>query len=159
MTEGSPKVEVRILGLPLELVARSQEHVDDLRRELALISHRPATPSPEFPARLLTLFDELEREYAAVGEATEVQMEQAQRSGAGTVDLALLVPADAGDACIRLGETLDQADRFCAEGGYLLNLVTPADLVDFRQWYLGEFVRQISGEEPLSWAQWAAEHG
>ena len=159
MTDERQTVEVRILGLPLDLVARSQEHVDDLRRELALISHRPATPGPELPARLLTLFDELEREYAAVGEATEVQLEQAQRSGAGTLDLALLVPADAGDACIRLGETLDQADRFCAEGGYLLNLVTPPDLVDFRDWYLSEFVRQISGEEPLSWAQWVGRRG
>jgi hypothetical protein len=157
MTEGSPKIVVRVLGLPRELLARSQEHVDDLRREFALISHNTTTPRPEFPERLLTLFDELEREYAAVGEATEVQLEQAGSSGAGTIDLVLLVPTDAAEACIRLDETLDQADEYCAEGGYLLNLVTPPDLVDFRRSYLGEFVRQISGEESLSWAQWAEE--
>lgn len=159
MNGDARNVEVRILGLPLELQVRSQEHFDDLRRELALIAGGAATEPSRLPARLLALVDELEGQYAAVSEAVEVQLEEALHEGAETRDLVLLVPPEAEDACRRLREALEEADRFCAAGEFVLNLVTPPDLVALREWYLGEFVRQLHGEDPTSWDDWAAERG
>jgi hypothetical protein len=142
------RVEVRIEGVPLAMLERAQEHVDDLRRELALIAQSSKTSSSELPERLVTLFAELEEEYAAVNEAADMQLEQATRSNAATVDLVLTVPAGAADAAVRLDDALDEADGFCADGEYLLSLVSPPDVLAFRKWYLGEFVRQVRRAAP-----------
>lgn len=156
--ESAELVEVRIEGLPLDLLARAEEHADDLRRELALVAQSSKTPRSQFPVRLVNLFAELEREYAAVGEAAESQLTSASVAGVGSVDLVLTVPRSAAGACVRLEETLDEADRYCADGSFLLNLVSPPDIVALRRWYLGEFIRQIDGEPATPWPRWAAEH-
>jgi len=50
----------------------------------------------------------------------------------------------------RLREVLDEADAFCREQRLLTPPPTP-QLLAMRNWYLGEFVRQGAGEEPLPW--------
>lgn len=142
------RVEVRIEGVPLAMLERAREHVDDLRRELALVAQSARTPGTDLPDRLVTLFAELEQEYAAVNEAADMQVEHASRSNAESVDLVLTVPVRAAGAAVRLDEALDEADRFCAEGEYLLSLVSPPDVLAFRKWYIGEFVRQIGRVQP-----------
>ena len=45
---------------------------------------------------------------------------------------------------------LDEADEFCRHSD-LLTLATPADLVAFRRWFLGEIIRQLDGGAPRPW--------
>ena len=152
--------EVHILGLPVEILARAEEHVDGLLREFALIAASEAHGEEvHLPRQLLDLVHELERDYAAMTEEQQSRIAAAADTGLDSVDVVYRVPAEVAGACVRLGDALDAADRFCRDGKYLLNLATPPDAQAFRRWYLGEFVRQIEGQERRSWPQWAAEHG
>jgi hypothetical protein len=50
----------------------------------------------------------------------------------------------------RLRELLEAADAFCREQR-LLTLEPTAQQRELRTWYLGEFTRQVAGEEPTPW--------
>jgi hypothetical protein len=50
----------------------------------------------------------------------------------------------------RLSGLLDEVyDRLSAS--VLLSVRPPDDLIDLKQWYLGEFGRQEAGDEPTRW--------
>jgi hypothetical protein len=51
---------------------------------------------------------------------------------------------------------LDEADEYCRSGQALLTLETPPDAKLFRQWYLDEFIGQLSGAPPTPWPEYAA---
>lgn len=144
-------VEVRLLGFPLTLWGRSQEHVDELLREFALIAEGDGG-RPSVPRRLLDLIAELTVTYAGIASSTERHRDDAIARGETVMDLTYHVPAGASDAIRHLGEMLDQADEYCHQGSHLLTLQTPPDQVAFRQWFLDEFIAQIAGEPPTPWA-------
>lgn len=153
-------VTVRLLAVPLRAWARADEHMDGLLREFALIAASQAHGGGSHPPRqLLDLIAELQQDYSALTSEQQTQLVEAAREGRDAIDLVYLVPPAVADACVRLSEALDAADRFCAEGEHLLSLATPPDALGFRRWYLGEFVRQVGGEPPQSWPDWVAEHG
>ena len=52
----------------------------------------------------------------------------------------------------RFIELLDLADDFCRQQR-LLSLARTAEQRRFQSWFLGEFVRQADGEEPLPWTE------
>lgn len=149
-------VAVRVLRLPVAVYAEAQQHGDELLREFALITQERGIAKHEVPARLTALVDELTATYSGFTTEQETILAQAVADGATEVsELAFLVPAEAGDASRRLGELLDEADRYCREGRYLLTLATPPRAKQFRDWYLGEFIRQTNGEPPMSWPEFA----
>jgi anti-anti-sigma factor len=69
------------------------------------------------------------------------------------VPLEYRLPPAAADASRRLGELLDEVDDYCRARGHLLTLVPPDDAVAYRHWFLGEFIGQIGGAEPVPWPQ------
>ncbi|MEO6712854.1 MAG: GAF domain-containing SpoIIE family protein phosphatase, partial [Mycobacteriales bacterium] len=87
------------------------------------------------------------------------QIEAALERGEAELDLLYQVPASAADAVRGLAQVLDDADEYCRAGQELLTLAAPADVVAFRHWFLGEFMRQIRGEGPTPWPDYAREHG
>ena len=147
----SSLVEVRLLALPVPLWAKSSEHSDELFREFALIASDSAVTVPK---RLLDLIDTLNKTYGATSADQRVQMDEAAASGQESLDLTYQVPAAVGDACVALNDLLDEADTFCREGQHLLTLTTPPELVRFRRWYLGEFVSQVAGADPVPWPEY-----
>ncbi len=149
MTIDPPLVPVRIVGLPLDVYQRTSEHTDELLREFALI---PGDDNEHVPARLLALIDELNVRFAAFTEEQRTAMQQALAGGEAEIDLLYEVPPEAAEAAVRLGALLDEADEFCRAGD-LLTLATPPEGVAFRRWFLDEFVLQIRGHEPRSWAR------
>lgn len=157
--EGEPSalVTVHLLGVPLSIWETANEHADGLLREFALVAASARGGESHPPRQLLDLVDELERDYAALTSEQQSQLVAAANEGLGTVDLEYRVPATFRSACVRLGEALDAADRYCQEGEFLLSLVTPPDALTFRRWYLGEFVRQIEGHPPCRWSDWLAD--
>ena len=56
------------------------------------------------------------------------------------------------DCRVELRSTLAEADEFCRRGE-LLTLATPPEYVAFREWFLGEIVRQLEGKPPTPWRQ------
>lgn len=151
---------VRLLDLPVQLWAASQEHHDELMREFALMTVGEAdteTVHAPVPHRLLRLVGELTRRFSGSSDAQREQLFAAAVRGDEVVDeLAYVLPVAAGPACDELARMLDEADAYCRDGEHLLTLATPDEVRAFRAWYLGEVVRQLSGAPPESWPDFAA---
>ena len=147
---------VRLLGLPLPVQARAQEHSDELIRELTLVGEqmRQQGNHGDLPARLVTLVEQLTAEYSGFTGDQEQALADAASAGRPTVDLTYRIPPSTSAAARALEDILDEADEYCRAGKHLLTLPTPPDLVTYRHWFLDQFVDQISGAEPVSWAEY-----
>ena len=149
-------LEVRLEQFPVQVWGRSREHSDGLQREFALMSigeqiDGSADDKP-VPTRLLELVRNLRAQYADATSAQELLLDAALEQGLDELDeLVYVVPADAVQASLEIGMMYDEADDFCREGQHLLTLTTPDELVSFRRWFLGEFVRQAQGQPPTPW--------
>jgi hypothetical protein len=144
---------VRVIGLPIAVQVRAQEHADELARELTLIGAqlRQEGNVRELPDLLLTLIEEFGHHYSSFTDEQERLLADAMARGDETIDLTYHVRASAGAAAESLGEALDQADAYCSSGRHLLTLATPEDLVAYRRWFLSQFTNQVTGAPPLSW--------
>jgi len=149
--------EVRLLGFPLALYRRSQEHHEELMREFQLFALDTGS-AQSVPQRLVMLIDELIVNYSGFTDAPNAERDAALDRGDESVDLAYVVPHAVADACVRLDAMLDEADEFCRRGERLLTLATPPDAAALRHWQLSEFPRQLAGHPPLSWPDWLARH-
>jgi anti-sigma B factor antagonist len=146
---------VRVIGMPMALYRKTAEHHDGVRRELSLMQWSDSDP----PARLFTLNDELEQRFSDFTERPLQEIQDALDAGVDTLDLEYDLPADAADGSARLGEILDEVDSFCSAGEHLITLATPLDALEFRRWFLGEFIDQIAGRDPVPWPEYAARVG
>ena len=140
-------VSVRILGLPIAVHRAAAEHVDALQREFDLMT-RSDVPASSVPAQLLDLIRELQDEFGGIGDHPAAELQRAIDEGRETIDLEYLVPPAVADGSRRLGELLDEADRYCVSGDHLVTLVTPPEARRYRQWFLGEFLAQIGVRRP-----------
>jgi len=148
-------VEVRLVDFPLRLWQKSQEHVDELLREFALISQGEERHL-SVPRRLLDLVAEVSAAYSGMSSDTERERDEAIRNGMSETTLVYGVPLGVSEAIRRLGDMLDEADEYCRRGEQLLTLQTPPDQLQFRTWFLSEFLAQLAGEQPTSWPDYAA---
>lgn len=148
--------EVRLLGFPLALHARSVEHHEELMREFQLLAL--STPAVDVPQRLITLIDELTSSFSGFTDTPAAERDAALSRGEDTIDLTYAVPASAGEAAARLDSMLDEADEYCRAGDRLLTMAAPADAAALRHWQLSEFAAQVHGAEPTPWAEWLARN-
>ncbi len=154
-----PILTVHVLGLPVQLQRRAQQHNEELTRELTLIAERMrqhGTPAA-LPARLVALVEQLSHQYGGMSDEQEEQLEEARASGADTVDLTYQLPPSAAGAARALGQMLDEADDYCREGKHLLTLASPPDLVSYRHWFLSQFTEQAVGRPPVRWSDYRRE--
>ena len=142
--------EVRLLRFPLPLWQESQEHVDELLREFTLITQSEGD-HPSVPRRLLDLVAELTATYAGLSTQPEQERDEAIARGEDEVDLLYLIPPVAAGAIRHLGNMLEEADAYCRQGSHLLTLQTPPAQVEFRRWFLAEFLVQLDGGAPTAW--------
>ena len=119
-------VEVRLLGFPLDVYERAQEHGDGLVRELMLIA-QSSPQEHEVPVRLTAIVTELSSRFAGFGDDTDAVRDAAIDRGEQSIDLEYLLPRAAGAACVHLGDILDEADEYCRQGEHLLSLTTPPE--------------------------------
>ena len=147
---GEGLVEVRLLRLPLQVWQRTQEHVDGLLREFALIAQdeegRAATPG-----RLLDLVRQVTAGFGGFSVEQRRAMEVALDRNESEIDLTYRIPPAAAAAAQQLGDMLDEADEYCRRGDHLLTLATPPEELRFRKWFIGEFVDQVNGAPPTPW--------
>lgn len=154
---GGDVSEVRILGFPVALQARAQEHMDDLLREFMLIAAaNEQGPNAHVPRQLLDLIQEIQRDYAGATLEQDAKLVEAREGGIPNIDLVFRIPSSVAKAATRLGEALDEADSYCLAGEHLLTLATPPEALELRRWYLGQFIDQIGGAPPTPWGEWVA---
>jgi hypothetical protein len=145
-------VEVRLLRLPLQVWQRTQEHVDGLLREFALIAQDEEAKAAT-PGRLLALVQHLTAGFGSFSESQRMEMEEALAHGDTEIDLTYYVPPAAAPAAQQLGDMLDEADEYCRRGDHLLTLATPEEELRFRHWFISEFVDQLGGAPPTPWPE------
>lgn len=149
-------VEVHLIGLPLDIQARTEEHTEDLMREFSHIAHSTPDVTERIPERLLAVVARLRAEYEPLTGSVREKMEAAREEGRASVDLTYAVPPEVSSAVDELSELLDEADRFCRSGD-LLTLATPPESLAYRRWFLGEFKRQMAGEPPIAWSDYPSK--
>lgn len=151
-------VEVRLVNLPLEVLAASREHHDGLMREFRLMALAGVVPDDAAPRRLLELTQVLGVQYAGATARPDEAIDTALESGKSVMDVTYVVPADVADAAVALDRLMAEADDFC-RSEQLLTLARPPVLVRFAAWYLGCFVEQIAGAAPRPWDGPLIPHG
>jgi hypothetical protein len=142
--------EVRLLNVPLRILAAGREHHDEVMREFAMLALDENLSTSHVPARMLELIDVLGRQYAAAAARPDAEVDAALDRGDTTIDLVYHVPAHVADAAEQLHALMTEADEFCRQQ-QLLALARPAIQAEFGRWYLDEFKRQIKGEPPRPW--------
>ncbi|HEX5770648.1 MAG TPA: ATP-binding protein [Nocardioidaceae bacterium] len=142
---------VRLEGCPVDLSLRQDQHLDDLVRELILMSadhHNPA--SAELAKRLEAIL-------RAPAHARLVGRRQAQLArdrGEHLVDVEMAIPREFSADVQELHQAVMAADTLCEEQR-LLTLTSPADLRELRTWMTEEIVAQAERDaSPVSWDTW-----
>lgn len=143
-------VEVRLLGLPVELTVAAREHHDGLVRELRLLALEDDAGELDVPARLVELVDSLGTQHATARSRRDDEIEAAHARGARTVDLVEQVPPSVGEVADRLVGLLEECDRFC-EQGQLMTLPRSPLVRRFSRWYLDQFRDQARGRPATRW--------
>lgn len=147
-------LRVRLVDVPVQIWQRANTHQETIQREFDIM--RADLAEDAVPNRLHQLVRGFDARFGQTSEPTMAQLYAAAERGDATVDLEFLIPPEASGASRQLVAMLDEVDDFCRAGDQLLTLATPPDLVLFRRWFLGEFMRQIDeGLEPLPWPQYA----
>lgn len=145
-------IDVRLLNLPLDLHERVQAQTDGLLREFRLLLEQSRDHECTVPVRLLALVTEVSERYSGMADEQDQLVEDAVARGELVYpELVFHVPPGIEGACLELLALLDEADAYCRQGQHLLMLATPTELVDYRRWYLQEFVRQLGGQTPTPW--------
>lgn len=145
-----PLATITLLGLPVDLWREASAHQEAIRREFDIM--RTGLPAESIPSRLLALIDEIDARFGAFSQPTSTELVAASERGDVRVDLKYHLPPEAASAARRLGKMLAEVDEYCRTGDHLLTLATPTDQIEFRNWVLDEFTRQIeSGLEPIPW--------
>ena len=151
---------VRMLQLPVQVWAASQEHHDELLREFALMTaglEDRDGEAPPVPVRLLRLVEQLTASFAGSSDEQEALLFAAAARGDEVLDvLEFALPEAAGPACVQLEQMLDEADDYCRAGDHLLTLSTPDELRLFRSWYLAQVREQLAGAPPEPWPDYRA---
>jgi anti-sigma regulatory factor (Ser/Thr protein kinase) len=147
-------VEIRLLGMPVSAFSDLRRHYKELRRELRLLA---LTNPQRYP--LAVEFSE-----TAMDVETERRMTQglevlaeAEGNGEERSDLTYHVPVTAPGTMGRLISLLDQVYEFFDEETLLVARPSKRQL-QVQTWYLGEFVRQGAGEQPLPWTGGYQDH-
>ena len=148
LTSGDPDLlEFEIHDVPLRAYVAFQRHYRELRREVRLLALAHETDYP-LAKTLSDLFGSLEQPlHDAMGVD---QIEAALAADSTTTDVHVVMDTTSAETIGRFIELLDLADAFCREE-QLLSLARTPEQQRFQEWFLGEFVRQARGEDPLPW--------
>ncbi len=147
-------VLVRLVGCPVQLSLRQDEHLDELIRELQLMEGDTDNPvSREIAARMEGLL-------SGPAHARHTGRRIAQRAaaeGKTHIDIEMAAPRELSLDIVALEDAVKAADQLCQERR-MLTLASPPELRRLRAWMTQEILAQaIHGEEPLSWDDWLAD--
>ncbi len=148
--DDSALIEVRLLGLPVQVLQRSRERFEELTRELALVAAPAGSDRGDADPELAHLAEVLERHADAHIRTAQIDIDAALASGVEHIDAHVKVPASAAQEAAELLEALERADAQC-RGGRLLLLAADDDLRRFRRWYLRQHIDQARGAPAVSW--------
>ena len=141
--------EVRLLNMPVRLLASGRQHHDELMHEFAVLAVA-LEDRDSVPVRMLEMIDTLGTRYGRAADRPDALVDEAIAQGADVIDLTYQVPAHVIDAADALERMMDEADEFCRDE-QMLTLSRSEVQRRFAKWYLEEFRRQVAGQPPQPW--------
>jgi hypothetical protein len=148
--QAPPKDFVAVVfdDMPVRLLADFRRHYHEVRRELRLLAlaHEDDYPVAKSLTQLFHRVDDMTLNMVGLA-----ALETAMAEGVERADIVLHVPPGSSETMAQLLELLELADEFCRAQRLLTLAATPQQF-ELQRWYLGEFVRQAGGEQPLPWA-------
>ena len=145
---------VRMIGCPVELSLRQDQHLDELVRELQLISLDDDPRSQELASRLRDLM----RAPAAARHTGRRVAQEAAAAGQESIDIEMAMPRESSAEVERLQEAVRLADQLC-EDMQLLTLASTPELRALRGWMTEQVAHQLrDGADPEPWPVWVARH-
>ena len=144
-------VLVRLAQCPVELSLRQDRHLDELIRELQLLSSDRGNPHSQDVADQIRDLLVSPAHARLTGRRTA---ERARADGRELVDVDMAMPRELSPMIEQLQAAVARADELC-ESGHLLALASPPDLRRLRAWMTHEIVAQAErGAAPLPWPEW-----
>ncbi len=144
--DGAAGRPVLLVDLPVRLWDRARQHSAALVREFAFIK-AAGQHDTELARRLLEIAATSDTRYANLNPDAEAEVEAALARGDETITVEVGVPVEFKRHIIEGVPSSSKLTNTAAMGR--CSLATPEDLRAFWSWYLGEFVRQIDGENPI----------
>jgi hypothetical protein len=143
---------VRLVDVPVALFIASEQHTNDLLREIALMAAaRPDSGSGHLYSDLLATADDFAHRPADVRHRIAESVAVAQHTGWDTVTVDLDADVTAADGALAWEELLRRFDTMSADE-QLLTLPAGEELRAYRAWYVRELVEQVrTGRSPVSW--------
>jgi len=146
--EPEETIEIRLLGMPVAGFRDLRRHYHELRRELRLLALTDPDRYP-FAAELSDVALQVEQERRQ-SQGVE-RLAQAEADNEKGVDLLYVIPASAPATMGRLSDLMKRSQEFF-ESESLMYLAPSPRQQEVQEWYLGEFVRQGAGEQPIAWS-------
>lgn len=147
-------VMVRLAQCPVGLSLQQDRHLDELVRELQLLS------VDEDSVESAALAEEIRGLLVSPTHARLTgrrAAERAREEGKEVVDVDMAMPREFSGLVLRLQEAVTRADQLCRDGR-LLTLASPPDVQELRAWMTHEVVAQATrGASPTPWADWQGE--
>lgn len=135
---------VRLPGVPARVFLESQDHQQDLIRELQLIEIGGGIDqeTAHVSKRLARLIGEVLTDYSSVRSTTRSQAVDALAAGDHVVTLHVPVVPGMSDALRRWLQLLEEADELCEKGELLLVAPSP-EVRRLRRWYVEQLTNQL----------------
>jgi anti-sigma regulatory factor (Ser/Thr protein kinase) len=156
--EGLPPgwVMVRLAGCPVELSLQQDRHLDELVRELQLLSVDESNPESAALAQEIRGLLASPTHARLTGRRTA---ERARDEGRDVVDIDMAMPREFSGLVAQLHVAVARADELCREGR-LLTLASPPEIRELRAWMTHEVSMQATtGAAPITWADWQSQAG
>ena len=148
-------VNIRLLGVPLELRRRVMEHSEEVLREVQLMAADESDPTGRTVIqRLARLRQDWPARYRQLSVDVRRRLDSAADSGLASVDVTYYAGREVVDVMVAMEQLFDELEDLCRAGS-LLTLAAPPDCVAYRRWVLGQYIDQLAGHPPTSWPQWS----
>lgn len=139
--------EVALLDFPVARFQQMQQHHDAMLRELSLIALTDDSEHEGVPRRLVALAEELHARFGTMAKSFQEGVNAAANRGDVVTSLRLKIPVETLQWSEELLLLFDESDEFCRQG-QLLTAPSPPEVVEFRQWWVGELLRQVRDGAP-----------
>ncbi len=142
-----PGVPVRLVAVPVRLALASDNNLDDVIRELQVLSLADEAIAHSVPTPLIGLIDEILERHAGLRLTGREGARRAAAAGARLFDFSASVGREVVPDLWHLMSVLDQVAGFCRAGA-LLNLAPTEEVRAYRRWWASEIERQVKGSTP-----------
>lgn len=143
-------VLVRLAQCPVVLSLHADQHLDELVRELQLLS---ADHASERSQAIAAEIQDLLASPAHARLTGRRIAEEARARGLEHVDIEMAMPREFAPLVVRLQDAVSRADELC-RANELLALASPADIRLLRAWMTDAIVSQMGGAQPVTWEAW-----